>query len=388
MYIYHTIVLTPTKNDILIMTYKWNSAEAKSYADAFSSLICNEFFNQQSSIGGKEILGISEIKQLNMLVIKNLYDKWQEENRRLKSPFFDYEEPEVKEALATLMNTLSRNISVKKDAFQNLLSKATYDTIQLALKPEEYFENQLRNLPDFKLTERWIQDNGKYFLINKHILDALSQKLGNNEVFANKAIEWLEEILVNERVEDGNDLISDFNKIHPVPFGERNGKASFFEEIMSQPTAVREKVALKPTEEEPAIASYVTKEKVTPQEPAPAKRPSSEPIRLNDRHEGTALTLNERIIAENTKSLLDIHQKKKISSLKEGISFNQRFLFIRNLFGGDQDAFTQSLEALETFPNYEEAKKHIEKNISNHYKWNEYSHETEEFYAHLERKFA
>ncbi|KPM47897.1 hypothetical protein [Jiulongibacter sediminis] len=368
------------------MTYKWNSADAQQYAEQFASLLCDEFFKNKESISGAEVLQISEIKQLNLLVIKNLYDKWQEENTRLKSPFFDYSNPEVKEALESFMNVLSRHISVNQKTFQSLLSKATFDTLQLAAEPQAFFEGQLRNLPDFKLSKSWIDKNSKYFVFNKHILNKLGEKTGDINVFANEAIQWLKEIIASEGTEDPSDLLADLNNILPLYVGKAAGKTSFFDEALNG-SASTNPVRLKPTEEPlPEI----------PAKPIPVKVKIDKPValqeeamaRLNEKHSGTSVTLNERIISENTKNLLDLHQKKKISSLKEGISFNQRHLFVRNLFAGDLDAFNQTLEALETYSSYDQAINHLEQNTVKQFQWKAGSEEAGEFYAHLERKFA
>ena len=368
------------------MNYKWNSAEAQQYAEQFSSLLCHEFFKNKESISGAEVLQISEIKQLNLLVIKNLYDKWKEENTRLKSPFFDYSNPEVKEALESFMNVLSRHISVNQKTFRSLLSKATFDTLQLAAEPQAFFEGQLRNLPDFKLSKIWVDKNSKYFAVNKHILSKLGEKAGDTHVFANEAIQWLKEIITTEGSEDTSDLLADLNNILPLPLEKASSKTSFFDEALSG-SAEPKTITLKPSEEPlPEI----------PVKPEPVKEALQKPMaikeeamaRLNEKHSGTSVTLNERIISENTRNLLDLHQKKKISSLKEGISFNQRHLFVRNLFGGDLDAFNQTLEALETFSTYDQAIRHLEQNTVKQYQWKAGSEETNEFYAHLERKFA
>lgn len=368
------------------MTYKWNSADAQQYAEQFSSLICDEFFKNKERISGAEVLQISEIKQLNLLVIKNLYDKWQEENTRLKSPFFDYSHTEVQEALESFMNVLSRHISVNRKTFQMLLSKATFDTLQLAAEPQAFFEGQLRNLPDFKLSNSWVENNSKYFVLNKHILTKLGEKAGDINVFANEAIQWLKEIIASDGTEDASDLLADLNNILPLYSGKASGKTSFFDEALNG-TATASPVRLKPTEEPlPEI----------PARPEPIRVKTEKPVvmmeeamaRLNERHSGTSVTLNERIISENTKNLLDLHQKKRINSLKEGISFNQRHLFVRNLFGGDLDAFNQTLEALETYSSYDQAVNHLEQSTAKQFHWKAGSEEAGEFYAHLERKFA
>ncbi len=370
------------------MTYKWNSADAETYAKAFSNLICGEYFKNQQTISGGEILKITEIKQLNLLVIRNLFEKWQEESSRLKSPYFDFEQEEVKTALEEFMNTLSRFISVRRDKFESLLAQSVKDTLQLCSDTQGFFDNLMRNLPEFKLTPEWIEANKKYFHVNKGLLDQLETKLNGSTIFANQGIEYLEAMFSNYVADDASEILEDLNGILRLNGSNSGVKKSFFDEAFEEATAPKK--ALQPTLEKPEIATRVVQQ--TPVAiPSPVRKETAsinnEPQSLNDKLTGSNSTLNDKVV-DTGNSLLDAHNKSRISSLKNGVSLNQRFLFINTLFNGDQQSYARSMETLDVFGTLGEARSYIVNQVAIDHKWDNKSAEAEEFYALVERKFS
>ena len=366
------------------MTYKWNSADAETYAKAFSNLICNEFFKTQNTISGGEILKITEINQLNLLVIRNLFEKWNEESSRIKSPYFDFNNDEVKTALAEFMNILSRFISVNKDKFESLLALSVKDTLQLCLEPRSYYENLMRNLPEFKLTPEWIENNKKYFQINKEPLLALETQVNGQNIFANQAIEELEGIFTYYLAEDASELLEDFDNIMKLNLGNASSKKSFFDEALENTSEPIKTLELAAKITPPAVAT------VTPTVKPMAKinEMNAEPRSLNDKLINVNRTLNDKVVLEKNKNLLDSHSTSKITSLKNGISLNQRFLFINNLFGGNQDAYHKTIENLESCGSLAQAQNLIVNEVAIQHSWDNKSVEAEEFYALIGRKFS
>ncbi len=373
------------------MTYKWNPVEAGNYAKAFSAYLCDEFFKSQDRIGGQEILQFSEIKQLNLFLIKNLYSRWQAETERLKSPFFDFESKDVKEALEQFMNVLSRNISVGREAFEGLLNRATLETLQLCMEPRAYFESTLRDLPEFKLTTGWIEENLKYYVVGKEVMGQLSEYLNGSEKYANEAIAYLPNVSFEDDLDSRFEILDAFEKIKPLMLRKEEPGKSFFEDLLKEHTipAKPQKVTETQTVNLESRVNHLPKEPVAVNFPPQVEEVTArvENLRLNERLVNGNKTLNEKIISE-AKSLLDLHQKRKITSLKEGISLNQRFLFINNLFGGDHQAFALALEELEQFDDIQAARSHVTHQLAVKYKWQKSSEEAGEFFAHLERKFS
>ncbi len=389
------------------MTYKWNTSEAEVYAKNFSSLICNEYFKEANLIHGNDILKLTEIRQLNLFIVANLYEKWQDETKRLKSPFFNFEHEEVKKALAEFMNVLSRHIAVEKESFEPTLAAAVKQTLHLNASPLSYFEEQMRNLPDFKLTTAWLHSNGKYYMHHSWLLKELLDRLnGLPFVYANQAIDWVREIFnANPNKIEGKDLEA-FDKIMPlisassatIPASKiinEENKISFFDAAFQQydepqPTTIPviNQEAPPALLVEPTPVAQPIEEKIlvkTPQ-PSPELNTFSGNISLNDKHHGATSTLNDRIVNENG-TLQEKHAKSKIESIRSAISLNQRFLFINNLFGGDVQTFSQALNELEECPSFAAAKEQMVKVYLPKYKWNISSAEAEEFFDILKRRY-
>jgi hypothetical protein len=369
------------------MTYKWNSADAETYAKAFSNLICNEYFQTQKSISGGDILKISEIKQLNLLIIRNLFEKWHEESSRLKSPYFDFEQEAVKTALAEFMNILSRFIYVKREKFESLLAQSVKDTLELCLQPRSYYDHLMRNLPEFKLTQEWIEGNKKYFLINKEPLLSLESQINGQTIFANQAIETLEGIFSTYVSDDASEILEDFDGILKITMGNAAAKKSFFDEALDvNPEPIKKlvpAVEIAAPIQSPPVSVTIK----SPEASAPVAKTITEPRSLNDKLINASKTLNDKVVLEKNKSLLDSHGSSKITSLKNGVSLNQRFLFINNLFGGNQDAYHQSITSIEACSSLIEAQNLVVNDIAIKNNWDNKSAEAEEFYALLERKF-
>ena len=121
------------------MIQKLNKTAILSYSEKFSQIFCDSFFVKEDFISGEQILSLTNIRQVNLFVLKSIFEKWQQESSSLYSPFFDYNIPEVQKALKELMNILSRNISINRENFEPLLTQAVDDTITLLLAPDEYY---------------------------------------------------------------------------------------------------------------------------------------------------------------------------------------------------------------------------------------------------------
>lgn len=396
------------------MSNKWNEAKAKSYSEAFTNLLCEKFFQSQSKISGAEILKFTEVKQLNMLIVRELYEKWQQETAKVRSPYFDFENVEVQKAFQEFQNILSRYISVGKEQFSDLLQKAVYDTLELHMNTKGYFEQLMRGLPSFKLTEDWLKVNGKYYISHSWILaELLSRKGGLPVVYANQAIEWVREIVEEHNPNMPNQDLEQLNQILSINWNESSPRAtSFFDEALEIPLPHVPKVERSSPAKEEIKEQYVApvsaKQHEPVQEPQPevnriaetgavaiaakteiaTEKKVKEPRSLNDKLLGSQATLNEKIIKEARVSLSDNHSKGKIESIRSSISLNQRFLFINNLFGGNVQAFTGALDEIEAKVNFGEAKETMIKKYLPTYKWDITSPEAEEFFEILKRRFS
>src|SRR5215468_10505256 len=94
------------------------------YSEDFASKVAAAFFSNKERITGPEILKLCPVHQVNLFVIRELLRAWQHEGQKLRSPYFDYSAPEVKEELERFQNMLSNHILISKENFQPLLKKA------------------------------------------------------------------------------------------------------------------------------------------------------------------------------------------------------------------------------------------------------------------------
>ena len=118
-----------------------NQSVLMQYSRSFAQKLTDYFFIDHQVIEGEEILKFCDIKQVNLLVIKLLFEKWQEETQKLRNPYFDYSRQDVQKALNNFMNILSQHISIRKDDFYVLVYEATKDALILALDPHLFFIN-------------------------------------------------------------------------------------------------------------------------------------------------------------------------------------------------------------------------------------------------------
>jgi hypothetical protein len=397
------------------MSYSGSVSDFQNNAKDFAEVICKEFFISKEAISGAEIINLTEVKQLNLFILRELYAEWQKETDKLKSPFFDYNEPEAKKALEDFMNVLSRYILVKKDDFKPVLQKATKSTLELYNDPKTFFNEQLRALPNFKLDQSWLSKNGKFFKDYSWVLIELSNRLnGTTFVYVNEAIDWINDLLTSDKREDFSKNVKDIMEIVALNGNqvEEKGK-SFFDSINTHAeNETKPKIDEAPAYVAPKVEEKVVEPIVEEIKPEPIKL-VSEDVFVEEKKNQIAFaeTITESIKVEVTEpkaeskflsetlndvhnrkngestSLSDYHAKRKIESIKGNISLNQRFLFINNLFGAKSSEFDQAIEELESCQTFGEAKDQMIKKYMSQYKWDLKSPESEEFFDLLKRRY-
>jgi len=227
-----------------------------------------DFFNNKTHISGEEIVSFCAEKQINMFILYFLMHTWKAELNTLKSPYFNYQHPDVKSALDDFMNTLSRHILIKKEDFEPILSKAIDFTLQLAENPESFMvSNRLEN--ELHLIKKYIVLHKPYFEG-----DATYEPVSLlNEIFNRIGI-------ISNETE--NDLPTN-----------------------NQPTKNQQLLSNEDCENEEDVPVII----------------------------------------------------RKIEHIKNAITINQRFVFIRELFNGDIQKYEDAIQQLDTCNSIEEAEK-------------------------------
>ncbi|HNP20229.1 MAG TPA: hypothetical protein PKL31_17445 [Fulvivirga sp.] len=333
-----------------IMDNNLNRAGITNYSKRYASSVINTFFKSKQKIGGEDIKHLVDIQQINLFVIKNLFEEWQKETDKLKSPYFDYSSPQVAQALTEFMNTLSRNISIEKKAFEPLLIRAVEESVLLIFSPYDFYTH-LTEHSNGEMTIGNLKRTLKYVKVNRNLLESLianmeKQKL--ERVDEEKYATLLHEVFQNIQAspDDIGVYFDNFSKIEPLKEGDIYG-------------------VTKETEAEPVISKV---------KPTNENKPEVEPDgpTINDKHTNTAA------------SIAEIHESKKIDNLKSHLSINQRFMFQKVLFDGDEKAFYEALDFLDNCNSKESAMKHI---YATYPHWNVESEEFEEFVELLDKRF-
>ena len=311
------------------MEEKISAKAIDQYSNTFAFKLADSFFQRKEKINGQEILALSEIKQVNLLVVKELMRLWNVEQQKWQSPFFDYGAEEVQKSREQFKNTLSNHILISKKDFLPLLKLAVSQTLFLVLAPYDFFSNVLDSKSNGLIKVSDLKNETRYLKINKAPLEKLVEKLEERKsdvITGNGAFALLDHILeeVNFTPEDIDGHIAAFSKLIPLNI----------EQLLEQEETSKE-------------------------------------VRRSSLKE----SVNVPSVDET---------KRKEFRIKDSLTINQKFMFTKILFSGDFEIFSEAIDRFDKFKNLNEALSYIDENYS---QWDKESEEYEEFFAILQRKF-
>ncbi len=160
------------------MTVQINSNYLETYSKEYAQLVCDRFFNGRQFITGQEIIQLTSSIQVNFFVIKRLFELWQEELAKLKSsPYFDYRDIAVHEALTQFMNVLSRRIKVERAHLEPMVKTAVKQAIEVATEPVSFYQGEIKKAPAGKINE-FLRENKKYYKWHDKVITFLIDKTG------------------------------------------------------------------------------------------------------------------------------------------------------------------------------------------------------------------
>lgn len=149
------------------MQKKPNESFIDQYKLGFSQKVAEEFFQENDHITGQDILSVTASKQINFFVLKILFAKWQEEMKRLESPYFDFKDADVRKELISFMNTVSKKISMDQDHFQELLQEGVGQTLHLLVDPSGFLKEEFSGKENLVLTDKNAKNFLKYIKVFK-----------------------------------------------------------------------------------------------------------------------------------------------------------------------------------------------------------------------------
>ena len=375
---------------------KLDLSAIESYGHQYAKKVCDDFFNRTATINGQQILKLSNVAQVNMFVVSDLFEHWKADTEVFKSPYFNFENDEVKAGLKTFMNIASRHIMVKREDFETILSSAVSRTLALLLDPSKYFDDFVRDSPEFTLTKERLAQLTKYTKINGQISKSLTERLGDEEkTYVTTALSWLNDISKNGEFENPDKYLEMLSAT--VPLRKDNFVKSTVKKVVEDSSAMKMSQSffdIDPDNEElddenvplPTVAQVQAK---FDQDRTPTlKLPGFD--RLNDTFTDDLPTVNDllkkEVIGYQT-PLSDLAFSRPIKSIVDGVSLNQKFVFIGRLFEGDINAYNKAVEDLDNCLNFGEAKNLMNKALAPKYNWIMAAEEANDFLEVIGRKF-
>lgn len=319
------------------MESKLNHQAIDAYSKAFTKKVAQSFFTEHTHISGQQILALCEFKQINLIILKNLFRKWKKENAKLQSPFFNYQSDAVKKAMRQFMNTLSNHIFIKKEHFEPLFRDSVRDTLLLVFSPYDFYSKEINQRDDSRISLMDLHDLSKYIKVNEFLLEGLIdqfEKAKLSTAFNDEAFEIFNEVCANtsDEPEEITPYLAQFSKVIPLTIQDL----------------------------------YLDLELETSAE--------------------NKANLNEQFQKTEKKTLGE--QLGKQGSIKKHLTLNQRFMFVNQLFDGNQQQFAQAIDQIDSLENKQEADKFIQKTYIESYDWDIESEEVQEFLELVDRKFS
>ncbi len=327
------------------MENKLNQPALEQYANKYADLLIEKLFRNKESISGKQIMDEISINQVGLFALFNVFKLWKQEMNHLKSPYFNYDSDEVVEKLEDLMNVLSKHISISKEDFAPILAKSVENTLLIIVSPLNYYRNLAEEYKDLAPNMDEVKDLQRFIKINSHMRDALLSAWASNyngEELFNKAFEDL-----NEPPSDVAPLLAPFNELLELDI------ASIWieeEEMESENNLIEEESELEEAE-------------------------------LN--------TIHTQFKEESTKILADsLGFESSQPSLKSMLTINQKFMFVNDLFDGNNEDFNKVIDFLDSCETKDVILKFINSNYIQRGNWKAEAPQVKEFLVLIDKKFS
>jgi len=108
---------------------------------------------------------------------------------------------------------------------------------------------------------------------------------------------------------------------------------------------------------------------------------------INESMSANGQSLNERLRANNVE-LGTMLQASPVRDLKKAIGINDRYVFINELFRGDEAMYERSIKTINNFGNYAEAEFWIRRELKLKMAWNEEAESVHHFDQLVKRRFS
>ncbi|GAB2860649.1 hypothetical protein [Hymenobacter ruber] len=393
------------------MNDKYSLAKCAQYGRRLAARLCDQHFGAQptTTLDGAAVLKFTPVRQLNLLVIRQLLGQWQAETARLRSAYFDFEAAPVQAALAQFMNVLSRHISLNRATFEPLLAQAAADTLGIVADPTGSFQRLLLGNTETP-TLAGLRDNLRYIDIDKAFyqgfVDSLpvSDDLGRDFLTHRFELYHAANYKAHQPMQR---LVTELSALLPLTTADLLEDGPVSAAIASP--RVEEPVAAPAPTPTPVVAppTFVAPPKqelplpATPATPKPAPTVET-PAHLSPDADSASVPLHEKLkagqqvapaLAETLRATaaptsLAERSGPKVDTLREAISINQRFSFINELFNGENMDYHAAIQHLDSLPTIDQARAYVTTDLSQRYDWSRKEEHVNKLLKLIERKFA
>ena len=122
---------------------------------------------EKKVLRGNDIIELTSSKQLNLFILKNIYDAWNKNFEKNKIIYFNYENKEILSAVTSLKNILSNHIEVDIKNLKGLIKKSIIELIEYMFYPKHFIKKDI--LKEIKLAGESINRRSKFFIDNKKV---------------------------------------------------------------------------------------------------------------------------------------------------------------------------------------------------------------------------
>lgn len=241
--------------------------------------------------------------------------------------------------------------------------------------------SQLMMLTNMLQAELQMQDQQLNKTAGTKNVAVLLPGTGNNVFFNQQLIKTTTtEPVVKEVAEEKiTEVLQVDEKEVEAELEEIRQKAEFSKKIQAQ-QVIHKPVLL--FDDEPDIPTLIHQPKYY--EPV-AKKTNGE---VNDKSKNAESSVNDRLKEEKKEVAHILTEASHIKDLKKAIGINDRFVFINELFRGDETMYERSIKTINNFSIYPEAQYWIERELKVKLGWDNNRPSTMEFYALVKRRFS
>lgn len=126
---------------------------------------------EKKVLRGNDIIELTSSKQLNLFILKNIYDAWNKNFEKNKIIYFNYENKEILSAVTSLKNILSNHIEVDIENLKDLIKKSIIELIEYVFYPKNFIIKDI--LKEINLVGESINRRSKFFIDNKKVFNNL-----------------------------------------------------------------------------------------------------------------------------------------------------------------------------------------------------------------------